>query len=224
MLAPTKVGDVYGKLTVLRLYRKELRGSNRLFAICSCTCGGTTDDLVTYLRIGQTKSCRCSTSPLTHGKTGTVEYSAWGNMWARCSNPKNAGYPQYKDRAPPESWRKFENFIADMGLRPSSEHTLERVDNEKGYSKDNCVWLLKNEQAKNRSITRWLTNGQVTVCFTEACRLSGIAPSIVFQRINKLHWPIDLALGPEWSEVPTRFPAESVSERADEPVKNLTQT
>lgn len=212
MLAPTKVGDVYGRLTIQSLHKKELCRENRLFAICLCTCGKSKDILVSYLRYGKITSCGCRMGGLKHGLSYTPEYQVWGSMWSRCKNPKDPGYQHYQNRTPPEAWKKFENFIADMGPRPSSEYSLERVDNNKGYSPSNCIWLPKNEQCKNRSTTRWITNGVLTVCLTDACRLAKVKPDKTMELLNRFNWPVEKLLGPEWREVPTRFPVETPAE------------
>jgi len=206
-----QVGDVCGNLTVLSLHRKQFSiGSEiRVVASCLCTCGKIKEIRLDSLRRGQPKSCGCLAPRLTHGLTESPEYKVWESMWTRCTNPNNIRYDFYKGRVPVESWRKFENFISDMGFRPSPKHTLERVDNEKGYSPENCIWILGSEQGKNKTTTRWVTNGQITVCISDACRLIGANPDTIYNRLHKLGWSITRALGPEWSEVPTRFPPKN---------------
>jgi hypothetical protein len=80
------------------------------------------------------------------------EYGVWAKMRSRCEKPTDRSYVNYGGRglAVCERWQKFENFYADMGPRPSKDHTLERVDNYKGYTPDNCVWATRDVQAKNR--------------------------------------------------------------------------
>lgn len=208
-------GEVYGELTVLTVIERPT-GNKRFFALCSCSCGKSKEISIYNLLDGHTKSCGCVRLKgigkwnVTHGMSTTPEYKIWQGMWARCTNPNNSEYHIYKDRVPVESWEKFENFISDMGLRPSSKHTLERVDNEKGYAPENCVWLLKREQGKNTSTTRWVSNGHVTLCLADACRLVGLRVGTVVQRINVYKWPIERALGLEWSEKTSRFEVEEL--------------
>jgi hypothetical protein len=91
---------------------------------------------------------------LTHGWSRTPEYTAWVNMLRRCNS---SNHPQYKDYGQRgilvcERWRKFEAFIADMGARPSSEHTLDRKNNDGNYTPDNCRWATRKEQQRNRRV------------------------------------------------------------------------
>ena len=88
----------------------------------------------------------------THGKTDTPEYAAWKNMKSRCLNANTPQYKHYGARGITidPTWMDFLVFLADMGLRPSPKHSIERKDNNKGYSKGNCVWATKATQNRNR--------------------------------------------------------------------------
>lgn len=95
-----------------------------------------------------------------------VEYSAWINMRQRCSRDSGPDYPNYKGRGIsvcPE-WESFARFLSDMGPRPSPSHSIERVNNDLGYSKENCVWATKQVQSKNQRIRRDSTTGIKGVC------------------------------------------------------------
>ena len=88
----------------------------------------------------------------THGMSYTPVYNAWHSMRYRCLNPKSRDYPNYGGRGITicERWLKFENFLADMGERPKRRRlTVGRIDNDRGYSPDNCRWETYTQQNNN---------------------------------------------------------------------------
>jgi hypothetical protein len=89
---------------------------------------------------------------VTHGGTYTREYRVWWDMHQRCSNPKNERYPKYGGRGISvcERWDDFRLFIADMGQRPSCDHSLDRKDNDGNYDPGNCRWATRSEQQRNK--------------------------------------------------------------------------
>lgn len=190
----------FGRLRVVEFAGSRHVGARfRLAWLCVCDCGATLVALGENLKRGNTVSCGCSKQ--THGMTGTPEFSAWHNIWQRCSNPSNRRYSTYGGRGIGicERWRSFEKFFADMGSRPSPKHTLDRIDNDKGYDPSNCRWATNLEQAQNTTRSRKLAHdGRVQSVATWA-RETQIPETTIRGRLGS-GWPIDLAL----SEPPDR--------------------
>lgn len=157
-------GQKFGRLTVISL--SERKYSHRHW-LCKCGCGNKRSVREGYLKTGRTKSCGCynrevsSEKNTKHGqshqdKKFTTEYQAWANMIKRCTNPKANGYEYWGGRGITvcDRWKDFSNFFEDMGKKPTKEHSLDRIDNNKGYSPDNCKWSNKSEQVINRRVQK----------------------------------------------------------------------
>ena len=162
-------GKVFSRLTVIS-YAGKRKGNQHWN--CKCECGAETAPTTSKLTCGYTKSCGCLhreiTSELlrTHGRTGSVEYIAWKGMVQRTTNPGAPAYMNYGGRGITisDSWRNsFENFLADMGERPSPDHSIDRIDNDKGYSAENCRWATHAEQMRNRRMFKINTSGHTGV-------------------------------------------------------------
>lgn len=144
-------------------------------AVCICDCGQRVVVSRDHLRSGHTKSCGCSlkefvgAAKTTHGKSKTAEYFVWSNMVQRCTNPKKERYPRYGGRGIKvcERWNVFVNFIADMGPRPSLQHSIDRIDNDGNYEPGNCRWATRKQQQSNNSRTRMVSAFGETKMFTE---------------------------------------------------------
>ncbi|CAB4169858.1 hypothetical protein UFOVP903_28 [uncultured Caudovirales phage] len=91
-----------------------------------------------------------------HGLTEHPLYNTWLNLRNRCNNPRGQNFGRYGGRGIKvcKRWSKFQNFLADMGERPSSAHSIDRRDNSKGYGPKNCRWATRTEQACNRISTK----------------------------------------------------------------------
>ena len=152
----------FGRLTVLQREENTKHGAARWRVRCSC---GTEKVVRTdQLTSGSTVSCGCylrevaSARFTTHGMTDSFEFRVWTAMRKRCLYEKHPRYHRYGGRGITicKRWDKFENFIADMGLCPVENGSIERVNNNKGYSPSNCVWLPKSAQSKNRNFHKEL--------------------------------------------------------------------
>lgn len=102
-------------------------------------------------------------------KANPTEYSVWSGMISRCENPNHSNYPGYGGRGIGicKQWREsFPVFLADMGPRPSLKHTIDRIDNDRGYDKENCRWATHSQQQRNTRYTRLITFDGRQQCLT----------------------------------------------------------
>lgn len=171
---PAKVdlnGMVFGRLTVLSFAGHLIEGTKqrkRRLWCCQCECGKTVNVPTSNLTSGNSTSCGCmrfggKPGNPTHGQSRTFEHRVWKGMRQRCLNPLNAVYRDYGGRGIRicERWDSFENFLADMGPVPGPKHSIERKDPNGNYEPDNCVWLPKRRQSRNRRDTiRLAFNGE----------------------------------------------------------------
>ena len=175
-------GSKFGRLTVT----KKLPHSKWL---CVCDCGKSTIAYAGHLRAGMRISCGCAMadSKKTHGMSHTPEYRAWDNARDRCRNPKNRKYPIYGGRGIQfcERWiSSFQNFIGDMGNRPSSKHSLERTNGNGNYEPGNCVWATAIDQNNNRSFNRHLFVDGKKLTVAQASKLTGIPHATILGRLD----------------------------------------
>ena len=167
-------GQTFGRLTVLSRAHKN-KQENWTW-LCKCECGNQKILSGDSLRSGKGKSCGClrlvvcakmHAGNITHGDwiggKPSAEIKIWCAIQQRCLNPKHRAYHRYGGRGIKicRRWRKFENFLADMGRRPPGIHgkrakyTIDRMDNDKGYYKRNCKWATMKEQATHR-LNPWI--------------------------------------------------------------------
>lgn len=153
---PATIGETFSRLTVTEDLGTGPSG-RRVLASCSCD-GNVKEYLISSLRNGNTNSCGCYgaeqrlISNTSHGLSGTGTYSSWQNMKTRCLKEKHPTYKKYGAvgiSVTPE-WLDFETFVRDMGMKPHESYDIDRVDNRKGYSKENCRWVERTVGNHNR--------------------------------------------------------------------------
>lgn len=194
-------GQTFGRLTVSDT--SEIRGRRRTYWLCKCTCGNSKWVIADALKNGATRSCGCLNDETrrTVRRPGAIqngkyspEYIAWHSMKQRCLNPNNDRYERYGGRGITvcDRWMQFTPFLTDMGPKPSLKHTIERVDNNKGYEPGNCIWATKATQNRNHSRNRYYTFNGRRLCVTDWAAVIGIKQNTLLTRLAR--WPVERAL------------------------------
>jgi len=132
-----------------------------------------------------------------HGGRRDPEYPIWIMMKQRCMNSKNKDYKNYGERGIKvcDSWiDSYENFIRDLGRRPSRKHTLERRENDKDYCPENCYWTTRDIQARNTRKNRYITYNGKTQTMQDWAKELGMTQATLSCRINDLGWSEEKAL------------------------------
>lgn len=198
-LAPDKmIGGTSGRLTVL--HRAKNRG-RKVYWVCLCECGNLYEAEGYALRKRVTTHCGCdssirSKSATQHGMTGTRTYRVWKNMLNRCRNPNVTGYCHYGGRGIvvcPE-WYEFRSFLSDMGEAPEGL-TLERIDVDGPYCRNNCEWATQVRQARNRRTTRYVRFHGVRASLADLAERYGVPYKKVWERLS-VGWSLERALCP----------------------------
>jgi len=144
------------------LYRTT-RTAGRLWkARYRCDCGNEFECLESNVRSGNTKSCGClirrtaSERFTTHGMFGTPTYKCWAGMKDRCNNSNRPCFSRYGGRGITYDtrWEVFENFLEDMGESPGKGWSIDRIDNDGNYCKENCQWLTRSDNSIKSNIDR----------------------------------------------------------------------
>lgn len=193
-------GKIFSHLTVIKYVGKNKH--NWALWECLCYCGKTTIVYSHKLRNGATKSCGClrvtqaRDNFKTHGQSGTRFYKIWRKVHVRISNPRSIVYKYYGGRGikVDKRWNSFENFYQDM-FESYSEHvkdfsekqtTLERIDNNGNYSKENCRWATRQEQMENRRNSIFFNFRGNRISLTKFCEINGLDYKLAHQRMSKL--------------------------------------
>lgn len=177
------VGDRFGKLVVIESVRAT--GVKTKWR-CLCDCGNESIIRQDHLNSGATMSCGCLAAE-TNGAYKTRTYSSWSSMRQRCLNPKAPNYQNYGGRGVHICARwleSFENFLADMGVRPAGT-TLERDETNQNYEPGNCRWATPKEQARNRRNNRLVEFEGEEITMSEAAERSGVNLTTFKYRLDK---------------------------------------
>lgn len=198
------IGDIYNNWTVIAKGESKIQPNGKIinFWKCICKCGTEKDVNESNLRSGLSKSCGCIGSAKTskrntkHGLAISHKkaFDVWNNLNQRCNNPKNPRYKDYGGRGIKvcERWHKFENFLADMGDPPNGME-IDRIDNNAGYSFENCRWTIKRINMNNRRNTLEFEWKGVVKPLSFICEECNASLHHVTERL-KLGWTLEKAL------------------------------
>lgn len=178
------VGDRYGMWQVLEFSHKGNYG--RLYWLCQCDCGTIKSTGGPGLLKGESTNCGCKGRNFQHGMTKTRTFKTWDSMLQRCFNKNSPDYKRYGEKGITvcERWLAFENFYEDMGERPEGT-SLDRIDNNKGYSKENCKWSNRSEQQRNKSNSRWIDYKGEQKMLLDVSKEVGIPYDLLLRRVNR---------------------------------------
>lgn len=189
----------FGRLIVK--YRVESK-NGRAQWFCECKCGKTTIAAGKYIISGQTRSCGClhlekiAKGNPKHGMNRTPEHIAWKRMKARCYNIKGPDFADYGARGIVvcDGWlHSFANFYANVGPRPSPQHSIDRINNNGNYEPGNVRWATSTQQARNKRNNHHITFNNETLTIPEWAEKLNVPYARLVMRFYK-GWPEDLAL------------------------------
>jgi hypothetical protein len=209
-------GHHYGRLTVLSPAESPPGVKSRdQYWRCVCDCGTEHTASAKGLRHSGkatgTQSCGClhrersaasaAVSSFRHGHArvgmATPEYRSWCALVKRCTSPQDPNYPSYGGRGITvcERWQNsFENFLADMGRKPSQQHSIDRIDNDGNYEPGNCRWATRSEQSRNRRDRILVTFNGRTMFLCDWSAKTGISVGTLHYRLYNRGWSVERAL------------------------------
>lgn len=203
------IGKRFGRLIVINRVDNSKDGKVRW--LCECNCKQKNKIIVgtSTLKNKHTKSCGCirrekiiirNKLRTKHGHNKkekvTVIYKSWDSMIQRCTNPNNENYKDYGGREITvcKRWMKFENFLEDMGEHPGLGYSLHRINNDKGYYKENCKWATIKEQNINKRNSCLITHDGETKCLVVWAKQYNIHYNVLWKRLYIYGWSIEKAL------------------------------
>lgn len=197
-------GRLFGRLTVIK-YSRTNKG--QAIWLCRCSCGAEKEVTATHLLSGRVVSCGCFRNEMNskrmkwqskkHGMSRSLIYKKYRGMLDRCYNRKNAFYERYGGRGITvcQEWKndfmKFYEWSMDNGYVDGL--SIDRIDNNKGYSPDNCRFVPLRNQQNNKCSNRMICHNGESMCVADWSRRIGISAGTIFARLNK-GWDIERTL------------------------------
>lgn len=220
------IGKRFGRLEVIERIGTDKYG--KCIYNCLCDCGEYTRAVSSKLNAGRKLSCGCLMEEnkkllkgggnTKHGDSNSPEFNCWSNIKDRCFNPNHPSYPHYGGRGitMADEWvNDYGKFLEHVGRRPSDSHSIERIDNEKGYYPGNLRWALLDDQSINKRWTRWVEYNGEQVKLMELCWENGWNPDVIRGRLNQ-GWSLEDAINEPLNRNHKRITIDGVT-------KNLSQ-
>jgi len=195
-VAANLIGETFGRLTVVSRETSTSAGKARWR--CQCECGGETIVGTHTLRSGASRSCGCLQTQIIrdlrtkHGGSAggerTKEYRAWLQVRRRCLSPNSAAFKNYGAKGisiDPEWAANFDAFLAHIGQAPSDKHTVDRIDNARGYEPGNVRWATSSAQNRNKRKNIYVRLNGVQMLLVEACEQTGTDYYTAYSRLRR---------------------------------------
>lgn len=187
----------YGRLVAIERLAAKSKSDTNARWFCRCDCGLATVAYGQDLQRGKVKSCGCFNAEriTQHGMAHLPEYAIWQAMRQRCENPKAQVWDNYGGRGIKvcAEWKKFERFFADMGRKKPGQ-SLNRIDNDGNYCKENCEWASYDKQANNTRRNRIVEFKGERRTLAEWAKKSGLTWYTLRSRLDNYGWPLERAL------------------------------
>lgn len=179
---------------------------NQYLWLCQCDCGNKKIVSGYSLKNGDTQSCKClqkegvirrnTKHNYARRKNKSKTYIIWTSMIQRCVNQNSRDYNCYGGRGIKvcQRWMNFENFLEDVGEPPTENHSLDRINNNKGYCKENCRWATQKEQARNKNNNNLQTYNGKTQCLSAWAEEYEINYQLLWKRVCVYRWSVEKAL------------------------------
>lgn len=195
-------GQTFGRLNVLEYVGRYYGDTGKPLWRCVCSCGTVKIVSQGAMTHGKTQSCGCLhrerlLSAKTHGKSKRPEFRVWYGIIQRCTKSSNTAFKTYGARGISvcERWLKFENFLTDVGPRPSLLHSIDRFPNKAGnYEPGNVRWATRTEQSANRRNTINLEFRGRTQSMAAWAKEYGLRNATLYERIVTLGWSVERAI------------------------------
>lgn len=198
-MEPKLIGEEYFITQVVE--KGKTKGKCKKIKMGDYLCGYCNNKFsaaVGIIKYGQ-KSCGCQQHKTKNPYYKTYFYSTWNGIKNRCYNKNNKHYNKYGGRGITmcDRWKNgihgLENFISDMGERPSSKHSIDRIDNNKGYNSYNCKWATQKQQCRNKRNNISITYKEETKTLTEWSEILKLKFTTIYNRIFTYKWSIEKA-------------------------------